>query len=106
MGKGRYVKKESAPFKYNEDNILREIENYISTTYGQHYVDKNNPLGVQMNDIFLSMGTAEDFWKSNAAKYVMRYGRKGGKNRIDLLKAVHYMILLMYLDGTKDKDNP
>ena len=35
------------------------------------------------------------FAESNAIKYLARYGKKNGKNRKDLLKAVHYVILLM-----------
>src|SRR3974390_2388416 len=90
-------------FKYDEGKILEELKTYIAGTYGQHYVNDKDPAGTQMDDIFISFGTAEDFWQSNAAKYVMRYGRKGGSNRIDLLKAAHYVILLLYLDSTKNK---
>ena len=36
--------------------------------------------------------------KANAIKYLARYGKKNGKNRKDLLKAVHYVILLMSED--------
>jgi len=91
-----------SPFKYLEGDILNELHTYIESTYGQHYVGKDSQ-GIQMNDLFLSMGTAEDFWKSNAAKYVMRYGKKKGKNRADLLKAAHYVILLLYLNQIEEQ---
>ena len=29
-------------------------------------------------------------------KYAMRYGKKGGKNRQDLLKIVHYSLIALY----------
>jgi hypothetical protein len=38
------------------------------------------------------------FCQANAIKYLARYGKKGGKNRKDLLKALHYAILLMYFE--------
>jgi hypothetical protein len=31
----------------------------------------------------------------NSLKYLMRYGKKNGSNRDDLLKAVHYIILAL-----------
>ena len=35
----------------------------------------------------------------------MRYGKKKGFNRNDLLKAVHYIILLMNYDKEQDKED-
>ena len=32
---------------------------------------------------------------TNAIKYLCRYGKKNGHNRKDLLKAIHYIVLLM-----------
>lgn len=85
-----------SPFKYQEDVLLRELNEYIRTTYGQHYIGKNN---VQQNDLVLAGDQIEarGFWKWNAIKYLFRYGKKAGSNRKDLLKAIHYAILLLYL---------
>ena len=44
----------------------------------------------------------KDFCQANAIKYLCRYGKKAGKNRKDLLKAIHYIVLLM---SSEDKDN-
>jgi hypothetical protein len=44
----------------------------------------------------------KDFCQANAIKYLCRYGKKSGKNRKDLLKAIHYIVLLM---SSEDKDN-
>ena len=41
------------------------------------------------------LGIDKDFCEANAIKYLARYGKKNGKNRKDLLKAIHYVILLM-----------
>lgn len=87
---------EILPFKYDEDKILRELFEYIRQTYGQHYVGRG---ALQLNDMVLSgeLVEARGFWKWNAIKYLMRYGKKGGTNRRDLLKAIHYAILLVHL---------
>ena len=40
--------------KYNEDKILKEIEEYIKSTYGEHYsVGKD---GFQVQDLFKTLG--------------------------------------------------
>ena len=79
--------------KYNEKTILKEIENYIKSTYGQHYVGKNE---VQIQDLLHSIDIAVPFCQANAIKYLSRYGKKKGHNRLDLIKAAHYIILLMH----------
>lgn len=79
--------------KYGEDKIINEIDNYIKSTYDQHYsVDKN---GFQVQDMLRHLGIDKNFCQANAIKYLARYGKKSGKNRKDLLKAIHYIILLM-----------
>ena len=79
--------------KYNEKAILKEIEDYIESTYGQHYVGKNE---VQIQDLLHSIDIAVPFCQANAIKYLSRYGKKKGHNRLDLIKAVHYIILLLH----------
>ena len=37
----------------------------------------------------------KDFCQANAIKYLARFGKKDGRNRKDLLKDVHYIVLLM-----------
>ena len=79
--------------KYNEDKVIKEISDYIKSTYGEHYsTDKN---GFQVMDMLRQLGIDKDFCQANAIKYLARYGKKAGKNRKDLLKAVHYVVLLM-----------
>jgi len=78
-------------FKYDEKKILKEIEEYIEKTYGEHYSSKD----IQIQDLFQSIGIASDFCRGNAMKYLARFGKKNGKNESDLFKAVHYIILLI-----------
>jgi len=87
--------------KYNEEKILKEIGDYIKSTYGQHYAQVKE--GVQGQDLLRSVGIDKDFCQANAIKYLARFGKKDGRNRKDLLKAVHYIVLLM---DSEDNTNP
>tara|TARA_R100000329_G_C7476220_1_gene167792 strand:+ start:90 stop:383 length:294 start_codon:yes stop_codon:yes gene_type:complete len=87
--------------KYNEKKIIQEVMNYIESTYTQHYsVGRDGKIQVQ--DLLRQLGIDKDFCQANAIKYLARYGKKNGRNRKDLLKAMHYIILLM---SSEDKDN-
>ena len=82
--------------KYEEDKSIQALKNYVSTTYGGHYTsDKND---VQTLDLIESVGDAEAFCRSNALKYLSRYDKKGQAKR-DILKALHYSLLLYYFSG-------
>ena len=35
-------------------------------------------------------------------KYAQRYGKKGGKNRADLLKVLHYALFMLYVHDRGD----
>jgi hypothetical protein len=87
------------PFKYNEENILNEICDYIKSTYSQHYVGKNN---IQTIDVWESLGSVDTSTRDAALKYLMRYGKKDGYNKKDILKAIHFMILMWHF--TQDKE--
>ena len=88
--------------KYNEVEALKEIENYIQSTYGEHYVGKNE---FQIQDLLHSIDVAVPFCQGNAMKYLARFGKKKGRNRLDLLKAAHYIILLMHFsEDSQNKD--
>jgi hypothetical protein len=90
--------------KYNEDKIIEEIAKYVGSTYNQHYVGSNQ---VQTIDVWEALGSVESSLRDNAIKYLMRFGKKDGKNRKDLLKTIHYVILLMhfaFLEEKNDKD--
>ena len=41
---------------------------------------------------------ASDFCQANILKYGSRYGDKDGKNKKDLLKVIHYAMLLLHFD--------
>ena len=84
--------------KYKEDKILEEIKNYVKSTYGEHYSTTKD--GFQVQDMLRQLGIDKDFCQANAIKYLCRYGKK------DLLKAIHYVILLLSSeDADKEKLN-
>ena len=82
--------------KYKEDESIKALQDYISTTYGGHYTSDNN--NVQTLDLIESVGDAEAFCRSNAIKYLSRYDKKGQAKR-DILKALHYTLLLYHFSG-------
>jgi hypothetical protein len=84
-------------WKYEEDKTLKEIEQYLSSTYHSHYTSQESK--TQTLDLIESIGDAEPFTRSNAIKYLSRFGKKNGKSKMDILKAIHYCILLYHFAG-------
>jgi hypothetical protein len=70
-------------FTFNEPELLDEIRNYIVSTYTQHYAQGK----YQASDTIIG----------NILKYWKRYGKKEGHNRNDLLKIIHYAIMMLSL---------
>ena len=83
--------------KYQEDKSLKDLKEYVNTTYEGHYTSDQGD-NVQTLDIIESVGDAKSFCRSNAIKYLTRYEKKGQAKR-DILKAAHYCLLLYYFDG-------
>jgi hypothetical protein len=80
--------------KYNEEQILQEVGAYIQGTTED---------GMQVQDMLRHLDIDKDFCQANAIKYLCRYGKKDGKNRKDLLKAIHYIVLLMSSENNENK---
>jgi hypothetical protein len=87
-------------WKYNEDKILKDIEEYVTSTYGSHYCGNNRDYNdIQTIDLMAAKDLAVGFCQSNILKYGSRYGDKDGRNKRDLLKVIHYAMLLLHFDG-------
>ena len=87
-------------FKYHEDEILRDIQEYVSNTYNGHYTGtKHEFRKVQTIDLMAARDIAAQFCQANILKYGSRYGSKDGRNKTDLLKVIHYAMLLLHFDG-------
>lgn len=80
-------------WKYNEDKILKQLEQYISGTYSQHYVDRTGG-GTEQTLDKIKHNRREGFCAGNVTKYIDRYDTKGTP-RADLFKVLHYTILLI-----------
>jgi len=87
-------------FKYHEKEILKDIEEYVSGTYKGHYTGNSHEYrNVQTLDLMASKDLASGFCQANILKYGSRYGNKDGKNTKDLMKVIHYAMLLLHFDG-------
>ena len=87
-------------FKYSEESILKELTDYISATYNQHYSAGDD--AVQTLDLIEACGDGESFCRSNILKYASRYDKKGTARR-DIMKILHYAVLLMHFNDKNAK---
>ena len=76
--------------KYNEEEIIKELKDYIGDTYRAHY--SSGPEGIQTLDLINACGDAEAFCRSNILKYASRYDKKGTARR-DLMKVLHLSLI-------------
>jgi hypothetical protein len=94
-------------FKYSEDKILKELYDYVSATYGEHYSMNN----IQSTEFIMDAGHGAGFTIGNIIKYAQRYGKKGTPEdyRKDLMKVLHYGIMALHVHDTqfnnKENDN-
>jgi len=86
---------EKRKYKYSEDKILKELDDYIAGTYNQHYSAGDSK--IQTLDLIDACGDGEAFCRSNILKYASRYDKKGTARR-DIMKILHYAVLLMHFN--------
>ena len=94
------MNKDPNRYKYNEDTILKELTDYISGTYNQHYSAGDDK--IQTLDLIEACGDGEAFCRSNILKYASRYDKKGTARR-DIMKILHYAVLLMHFNDKNAK---
>ena len=80
-------------YKFKEDEYLIESQEYIDTTYEEHYAQNK----YQATDVIIDAGHGLGFCIGNIFKYAKRYGLKSGYSRSDLLKILHYTIIALYV---------
>ena len=88
-------------YKFNEDTNLQELKAYIDGTYGEHYASDK----YQATDVIIDSGHGEGFALGNILKYAKRYGNKDGKNKKDLLKILHYGIIMLDIHDKETKND-
>ena len=82
---------EEIKYKFNEAELLRQLKEYIDATYYEHYAQGR----IQTTEFIQSNGGAIEFTRGNIIKYAQRYGMKDGRNRKDILKVLHYAIIML-----------
>ena len=87
-------------YKYSEESILKELQDYITGTYNQHYSAGDDK--IQTLDLIEACGDGESFCRSNILKYASRYDKKGTARR-DIMKILHYAVLLMHFNDKNAK---
>ena len=88
-------------YKFDEDKSIQEIKEYIDKTYDLHYSKGK----YQATEMIIDSGHGEGFCIGNIMKYAQRYGRKAGKNRVDLMKIIHYAIIAIHNNDLEMKKN-
>ncbi len=78
-------------YKFNEDEVLQILRNHILGTYDAHYSMNK----IQSTEFIFDAGHGEGFCIGNIIKYAQRYGKKEGRNKEDLLKILHYAVILL-----------
>lgn len=86
-------------YKYNEGEIIADFKAYIDKTYGQHYMSEEQ--NIECFDVWLALGDSIPTFRNTAIKYLWRYGKKHGSNKDDLLKVLHYTLMMLYVDHYK-----
>jgi len=81
-------------YRFDEDKLLAEIGEYIAGTYSKHYATNG---GIQAMDAITATGAGVGFCVGNILKYAWRLGKKDGFNKLDIMKVIHYSIILMFI---------
>jgi hypothetical protein len=76
------------------DDLLKEIKDYIEGCYGEHYATGE----IMMIDVWEKNGSLVTTARDIAMKHLDRYGKKEGSNKKDLLKTIHYCLMILQHD--------
>jgi len=87
-------------YKFNEDLIFEEVRRYVFSTYDAHYAKTK----IQSLEAIVDAGYGEGFCIGNIMKLAQRYGKKSGRNRLDLLKIAHYAMLMLYIQEEQERE--
>jgi hypothetical protein len=82
-------------YRYNEGDLLRQITDYVDSTYDGHYSQNQ----YQATEFIIDGGHGIGFTVGNILKYAQRYGHKGTPEdwRKDLMKVIHYAIIALHV---------
>tara|TARA_Y100001938_G_C8040560_1_gene405947 strand:- start:450 stop:752 length:303 start_codon:yes stop_codon:yes gene_type:complete len=91
---------EKIDYKFNEDIALEVVKQYIDKTYEQHYAKGK----FQSTEFIFDAEHGVGFCIGNIIKYAQRYGKKEGFNPADLMKIIHYAVMLYGKEHTRVLD--
>jgi len=88
-------------YKFYEDKLIKELQQYVDKTYDQHYATDK----YQATDVIIDSGHGTGFCLGNVIKYAKRYGNKGSAcdARKDLMKILHYTLIQLYIHDEENK---
>ena len=81
--------------RFNEKEAIKLLSDYIDSTYGKHYSMNK----IQSTEFIFDAGHGDGFCLGNIIKYAQRFGKKDGRNLDDLLKILHYAIILLGVEN-------
>lgn len=88
-------------YKYNEDKLIEQLKKYVDSTYNEHY-SKNK---YQATEFIIDGGHGMGFCIGNILKYAQRYGHKGGNNKQDLMKVLHYTLIAIHVHDLENEND-
>jgi len=80
-------------YKYNELQLMEQVQKFIDATYDEHYADGE----IEATEFIIDSGHGVGFCIGNVIKYAKRYGKKEGYNPADLKKIIHYTIMALHV---------
>ena len=84
------IEKTEIEYAFDENLYIQELKNHIDSTNTAHYA-------LQSTEFIADAGHGEGFCIGNIIKYAQRYGKKAGRNRKDLTKIAHYVIIMLFI---------
>lgn len=94
-----FDKTDNISYKYAEDKILADLKKHLDGTYSEHYMTEDK--AIECFDAWIALGDSTPTFRNTALKYLWRYGKKNGNNKKDLMKALHYIFMCLYVDHYK-----
>lgn len=95
------ISQKNISYKYAEDRMMADLQAYIDKTYNEHYMTEEQ--SIECFDAWIALGDSTPTFRNTAIKYLWRYGKKSGNNKKDLMKALHYVLMCLYVDHYKDE---
>ncbi len=82
--------------EYNYEKVLDDVKGHVDRFRKSNYYASLG--GTEVIDLLRSEQLLEGFCIGNIVKYVTRLGKKDVEKNPDIMKAFHYLILLLILE--------